>query len=116
MALGDVFESVFEGNIGTGLAVGLGVAVLGPLLRPMVTNVVRPAAKMAIRGGIYAYDSAREAMVQAREVAGDAVAEARDDMRRDDMRTDAAAADPATHRSGKRRAHDAEPAPTPAVA
>ena len=111
MAIGDVLESVFEGNIGTGLAVGLGVAVLGPLLRPMVSNVVRPAAKMAVRGGIYAYDSAREAVAQAREMAGDAVAEARDD-----MRTGVSTTDSAMHRSNKRRAHDAEPAPTPAVA
>ncbi len=73
-------EDWFEGNIGTGLAVGLGVAVLGPLLRPLVAGVVRPAAKMAIRGGIYAYDRGREAVAQMNESAHDMAAEARTDV------------------------------------
>jgi hypothetical protein len=72
-------EDFFEGNVGTGLAVGLGVAVLGPLLRPLVAGVVRPAAKMAIKGGIYAYDRGREMVAQLNEATGDIVAEARSD-------------------------------------
>jgi uncharacterized protein DUF5132 len=73
-------EDIFEGNLGTGLAVGLGVAVLGPLLRPVVAGVVRPAVKAAIRGGIYVYDSGREMMAQANEKASDMVAEVRNEM------------------------------------
>ncbi len=97
-------EDIFEGGLGTGLAVGIGVAVLGPLLRPLVANVVRPAAKMAIRGGIYAYDRGREMAAQAREMADDAVVEARSEM----------AAEPATHRPAKRRpGHDVETQPAP---
>ncbi len=95
-------EDIFEGNLGTGLAVGLGVAVLGPLVGPIVGNVLRPAAKMLIKGGIYVYDQAREAVAQVNDAAGDMVAEVRADM-----------AEPTTaRRPGK--GHGSEAHPTPA--
>ena len=77
MAIQDAFEEIFEGNVGTGLAVVLGVAILAPLLRPLVGSIVRPAAKAAIRGGVYAYDALAEAAAATRDAAGTAVAEAR---------------------------------------
>jgi urea transporter len=77
MAIQDAFEDIFEGNIGTGLAVAIGVAVLAPVLRPLIANIVRPVAKTAIRGGIYAYDAVAETAAAARNATGDMVAEAR---------------------------------------
>jgi hypothetical protein len=100
-------EDYFEGNIGTGLAVGLGVAVLGPLLRPLVASVVRPAAKMAIRGGIYAYDRGREMVAELNEQASDMVAEARTATTHD-----AAASRPSGSPTGRSRASDTHPAAT----
>src|SRR3954453_12735871 len=47
-----LFDDIFEGNLGTGLVAALGIAVLGPVLRP----VVRSGAKLAIKGGLVAYD------------------------------------------------------------
>lgn len=74
------FEDLFKGNIGTGLAVGIGALVLGPVLVPALTSVLRPAAKAAIKGGIYVYDLACEALGQVNEMTGDIVAEARSEM------------------------------------
>jgi hypothetical protein len=70
-------EDLFKGNLGTGLAVGIGVAVVGPLIAPMIAGVLRPAAKTLIKGGIYAYDRAHEAVAQLNDAAGDMIAEAR---------------------------------------
>lgn len=70
-------EDLFKGNLGTGLAVGIGVAVVGPLIAPVIAGVLRPAAKMMIKGGIYAYDRAHEAVAQLNDAAGDVIAEAR---------------------------------------
>lgn len=75
-----VFEDLFKGNIGTGLAVGIGAMVLGPIVAPALTAVLRPAAKAAIKGGIYLYDRASEALGQVNEMTGDIVAEARTEM------------------------------------
>lgn len=73
-------EDLFKGNIATGLAVGIGALVLGPVIAPLVTAVLRPAAKAAIKGGIYAYDRACEALGQVNELTGDIVAEARSEL------------------------------------
>jgi hypothetical protein len=71
------FEDLFKGNLATGLAVGIGVAVVGPLIAPVIAGVLRPAAKAVLKGGIYAYDRASEAVAQLRDATGDMVAEAR---------------------------------------
>jgi len=73
-------EDLFKGNIVTGLAVGVGALVLGPLVAPAATAVLRPAAKAVIRAGIYAYDMGAEAFGQASARAGDMVAEVRSEM------------------------------------
>lgn len=73
-----LFEDMFKGgNIVTGLAIGVGTALLAPVLVPAIGNVLRPAAKAAIKGGIVAYDWAREAAAQVGEAASDMAAEAR---------------------------------------
>jgi hypothetical protein len=48
------WDDVAEGNLGTALVVGIGAAVLLPLAR----DVLRPAAKMAIKSGLVIYDQA----------------------------------------------------------
>jgi Protein of unknown function (DUF5132) len=74
------FEDLFKGgNIVTGLAVGVGAAVVAPLVAPAVTNLLRPAAKAVIKGGIMVYDRGREAMAQVGEATSDMVAEVRAD-------------------------------------
>ena len=72
------FEDIFKGgNIVTGLAIGVGVTVLAPLVVPAVNTLLRPAAKTAIKGGILAYDWARQAVAEVSEAASDMAAEAR---------------------------------------
>ncbi len=75
-------EDMFKGNVVTGLAVGIGTAVLAPVLMPAVTNMLRPAAKAVIKGGIVVYDRGRQAVAQLGETANDMVAEARSDSQR----------------------------------
>ena len=72
------FEDIFTGgNIVTGLAIGVGTAVLVPAIGPAVNNLLRPAAKAVIKGGIVAYDWGRQAAAQVGEAASDMAAEAR---------------------------------------
>lgn len=66
-----LFDDMFEGGCGVGLVAVLGVAVLAPVLKP----VVRSAAKVAIRGGMMAYDYGREKLSELGEMAGDVAAE-----------------------------------------
>ena len=68
-----LLDDVFEGNIGTGLVAALGVAVLGPILAP----ALRSGAKLAIRGGLVAYDWTRQRAGELGEMAGDLAAEVR---------------------------------------
>jgi hypothetical protein len=64
-----LLEDVFRGNVLTGLAVGLGAY----LLAPTVGQVLRPAVKAVIKGGILAY----QGLAELGETASDLVAEAR---------------------------------------
>jgi len=97
-------EDLFKGNIVTGLAVGVGALVLGPLIAPAATAVLRPAAKAVIRAGIYAYDMGAEALGQASSRAGEFVTEVRSEMERETA---------GEHRSGagRDRRHGGGPAP-----
>jgi len=70
-----LFEDMFKGgNLGTGLVVGLGAMVLVPV----VTRMVRPAAKAMLKGGITMYRQSGIA-----EAADDLIAEARAEIDRD---------------------------------
>jgi hypothetical protein len=64
-----LLEDAFKGNLLTGLALGLGAA----LLAPTIGQVLRPAVKAVIRGGILAY----QGLAELGETASDLVAEAR---------------------------------------
>lgn len=63
-----MLDDLLKGNALTGLAVGLGVV----LLAPVAGQVLRPAAKAAIKGVILAY----QGLADLGEVVGDLVAEA----------------------------------------
>lgn len=73
-------EDVFEGNIGTGLAVGIGVAVVGPILTPILGGILRPAAKTVIKAAMVAVDAGRAGAGRLNEMSGDIVAEARSEL------------------------------------
>jgi hypothetical protein len=68
-----LFDDVLEGGLGTGLVAALGIAVLAPVLTP----VLRSTAKLAIRGGLIAYDFGRQKAAELGEMAGDLAAETR---------------------------------------
>jgi hypothetical protein len=68
-----LLDDMFEGGLGTGVVAAIGVAVLAPV----VTPVLRTTAKLAIRGGMMAYDYGRQKAAELSEVAGDLAAEAR---------------------------------------
>jgi hypothetical protein len=46
-----VLDDILKGNVLTSLAVGVGTVLLAPVAR----QVLRPAAKAVIKGGILAY-------------------------------------------------------------
>ena len=87
-----LLDDLFKGNVVTALAVGVGGALLAPLVAPAVTNVLRPAAKAVIKGGILAYDKGREAAAQLGETTSDIAAEARADLAQGDAASPAAKA------------------------
>jgi len=51
-----LLDDVLEGGLGAGLVAAIGVAVLAPVIAP----VLRTTAKLAIRGGMMAYEYGRQ--------------------------------------------------------
>ena len=72
-----IIEDMLEGNLGTGLALGVGALILSPVVMPLVSGVARPLMKAMVKGGIVAYDTAREYLAEAGEFVSDIAAEAR---------------------------------------
>jgi hypothetical protein len=64
-----LLEDLFKGNVLTGVAIGLGTF----LLLPAAGQVLRPAAKAVIKGGMVAY----QGLAELGETASGLVAEAR---------------------------------------
>ena len=76
-------EDVFKGgNIVTGLAIGIGGLILAPVVVPLVVGIVKPIAKVAVRGGVALYKSGRDAVVETGEAVSDIVAEAKAELHR----------------------------------
>ena len=75
-----LFEDLFESNIATTAAVGIGTVMLAPTLLPIVGQVIKPVAKVAIKGGILAYVWSRERLAELGEAAEDVYAEAKAEM------------------------------------
>ena len=74
-------EDVFKGgNIVTGLAMGIGGLILAPIVIPVVVGIVKPLAKVAVRGGVVLYKKGREAASEAGEAVSDIVAEAKSEL------------------------------------
>lgn len=71
-----LLEDMFKGGGGamTGIAVGVGALMLAPTVLPAIGQVLRPAAKAVIKGGLVLY---RETVSEIGEVASDLFAEAR---------------------------------------
>jgi hypothetical protein len=71
-------DNVFKGgNIVTGLAIGIGGLILAPVVIPLAVGIVKPIAKVAVRGSAALYKSGRNAVVEAGEAVSDIVAEAK---------------------------------------
>ena len=69
-----LMEDMFKGNLTTGLAVGVGAAFLGPSFVQSLGQLLRPAAKAAVKGGMVFY---RTTLSEVGEMASDLVAEAK---------------------------------------
>jgi hypothetical protein len=72
-----LFEDLTIGSVTSSALIGVGVIVATPLLLPVVGAVVRPVARLAIQGGIAAYDAAATLVTTAGEELNQIVAEAR---------------------------------------
>ena len=72
-----LFEDLTLGSVTSSALVGLGLVVAAPLLLPVVGAVVRPVVRLAIQGGIAAYDAAATLVTTAGEEVNQIVAEAR---------------------------------------
>ena len=66
----------YKSGLATGLLLSLGAALLEPLWRPALARWGRPTAKHAIKGGLAAYEVARERLAELGEHAQDLLAEA----------------------------------------
>lgn len=66
----------YTSGIATGLILSAGAALLGPLWRPAIARWGRPAAKGAVKGGLAAYEIARERFAELGEKTQDLIAEA----------------------------------------
>jgi hypothetical protein len=65
------------GGTVTAVAIGAGAVLLAPVLLSMITSVLRPVAKAAIKGGILAFENAKVAIAETKETFEDITAEAR---------------------------------------
>ena len=102
-------EDLFKSNPVTGLAIGVGVLLFGPTLLPAIGQVVRPAVKAAIKGGIVLYDE----VAGIGETVGEVVAEARAELAADagSSAAEPGQTPPAASGSGGRRKRASERLP-----
>ncbi len=63
-------------NVGT-LAIGAGIVLLAPIVIPVVTGILKPLAKNAIKGSLLAYERAKIATAETMESLEDLAAEAK---------------------------------------
>lgn len=63
-------------NVGT-LAIGAGIVILAPVVIPVVTGILKPLAKNAIKGSLLAYERAKIATAETMESLEDLAAEAK---------------------------------------
>ena len=75
-----LFDGGWKQNIVTSLAIGVGIAVVGPVLIPVASSMLKPLAKAAIKGGIVLYDKSREKLEESKEIIEDLVAEVKSEI------------------------------------
>jgi len=63
--------------VGSTALVELGVVVAAPLVLSLVGAVVRPVAKVAVKGGLFVVDSVQHLVAEGSEQVSDVMAEAR---------------------------------------
>jgi hypothetical protein len=67
-------------KMGGSLALGAGVVLLAPMVVPLVTSVLKPVAKAAIKGSLLAYDRVKVSAAEAVESIEDLTAEAKSEL------------------------------------
>jgi hypothetical protein len=72
-----LFEDWSLGSITSTTLLGLGLVVAAPLLLPVVGAVVRPVVRLAVMGGVAAYDAAAAMVTTAGAELNHMVADAR---------------------------------------
>jgi hypothetical protein len=77
MALWDNVTKSLGGSLTTNLLLGAAAVIIAPIVVPAALALLRPVAKMAIKGSVLAYDKASEMVAEAGEQLSDLVAEAR---------------------------------------
>jgi len=71
-------DNIFKGgNIVTALAIGVGSLILAPVVIPAAVGIVKPIARVAVRGGVALYAKGRTMAAEAGEAMSDLVAEAK---------------------------------------
>jgi hypothetical protein len=71
-----LFEDLPLGSVTSSALIGLGLVVAAPVLLPVVGAVVRPVVRLALQGGMAAYDAAATLVTTAGEEVNQLVAEA----------------------------------------
>jgi hypothetical protein len=71
-----LFEDITKGGLST-LLLGVGAAIVAPTVLPAIGSMLRPLAKVVVKGGVMAYDAVKESVAEAGEQVNDLVAEAR---------------------------------------
>ena len=95
-----LIEDMFKTNAVTGVAIGAAAIVLGPTLFPAIGQILRPAAKTVIKGGLVLY---RETVGAIGDLTTDLVEEARRELEQGaPERATAAASAAAGHRESSR--------------
>ena len=94
-----LIEDGLKGNLITGLAIGIGAAILAPVVIPLFSNISKPLAKAAIKGGIQLYERGKEAFAEVVEITEDIVAEAKTELAETTAAAGSAAAEAAVPKS-----------------
>ena len=74
-------KDLFKNDLAKGIAIGLGVAAAGVMLTP----VLRPVTRGALKSGILLLEKGREFMAEASEQLDDLVAEVRAELAQEEM-------------------------------
>ncbi|RJR46769.1 MAG: DUF5132 domain-containing protein [Desulfobacteraceae bacterium] len=95
------------GDIVGGVAIGAAAVILGPVLLPVASGILKSFAKIAIKGGLIAYERGKVAMAEAQEAVEDITAEAKAELSEEETAVSAPRKKrPAASRSRKKAVAD----------